>query len=504
MTLVRKELVRQALAALAGDDAFRFRHLLVRDAAYDAIPKQARADLHERFAEWLQERANLPVERDEIAGYHLAEAHAYRSELGPVGERERELGRRGAAHLAAAARRAGARGDSTAAERLLTRAASLLPPGDPQRLELLWDLAVPLYELGAFERIADVEHELQASSDPRYQAYGELIHHNLAPSVDPHFDMAGFRTAADGFIARFQQLGDHAGLARAYFVRSIVPWNELRAEEAQVYMLKGIEEARLAGNRPFERDVLGWLVPTYPFGPTPVDEGLAALERLRPETAGLIQAEAQIERGQARFLAMRGDFEQARALMAKSRATLEDLGQHVVAAGMAMADAFVEMQAGDVLAAADFLRAGDEALAAVGERAFRSTVTADLGLALARLGDSDGALRYADISAEIMPDGDLASEAGWRSTRAFALAQRGDFSEAERLAREAVDLLADSDFLFIKARMHEILGEVLAAAGRPDSAAAAFDEAIALSERKQDVVSAARVRRLRDQLGTKA
>ena len=41
--LVRKELVRPDKPVLRGDDAYRFRHLLIRDAAYDALPKAVRA-----------------------------------------------------------------------------------------------------------------------------------------------------------------------------------------------------------------------------------------------------------------------------------------------------------------------------------------------------------------------------------------------------------------------------------------------------------------------------
>ena len=40
----------RASATCPDDDAFRFRHILIRDAAYDALPKATRADLHERFA----------------------------------------------------------------------------------------------------------------------------------------------------------------------------------------------------------------------------------------------------------------------------------------------------------------------------------------------------------------------------------------------------------------------------------------------------------------------
>src|SRR5262249_6418927 len=80
-TLVRKEMIRPDKPAFPGDDAFRFRHLLIRDAAYESLPKETRADLHERFALWLDEHVEL-VEQEEIVGYHLEQAVLYRRELG--------------------------------------------------------------------------------------------------------------------------------------------------------------------------------------------------------------------------------------------------------------------------------------------------------------------------------------------------------------------------------------------------------------------------------------
>jgi predicted ATPase len=101
--LVRRELIRPARAQLVGDDGFRFRHILIRDAAYDAMPKSARAELHERFAGWLEERGPDLVELDEILGYHLEQAARYRVELGQPDPdsrsgRARVLPMRAAAH----------------------------------------------------------------------------------------------------------------------------------------------------------------------------------------------------------------------------------------------------------------------------------------------------------------------------------------------------------------------------------------------------------------------
>jgi predicted ATPase len=80
--LVRKELIRPDAPQLPGEDGFRFRHLLIRDAAYDALAKATRAKLHERFAHWLKEHGAALVELDEILGYHLEQAYRYRRELG--------------------------------------------------------------------------------------------------------------------------------------------------------------------------------------------------------------------------------------------------------------------------------------------------------------------------------------------------------------------------------------------------------------------------------------
>ena len=123
--LVRHQLVRPDRAQLAGDDGYRFRHLLIRDTAYDALPKTVRADLHARFADWLDKHGQELVERDEIVGYHLEQAVRYQAELG---QPDTELVDRAAARLAAAGRRAIDREELGTASALLVRAAELVRP----------------------------------------------------------------------------------------------------------------------------------------------------------------------------------------------------------------------------------------------------------------------------------------------------------------------------------------------------------------------------------------
>ena len=102
--LIRRELVRPVFSE--SGEAFRFRHNLIREAAYGAIPKKARAVLHERFATWLEESDRAPGEHEEIIGYHLEQAYLYRAELGSLDEAARELGERAAGHLAVVGERA--------------------------------------------------------------------------------------------------------------------------------------------------------------------------------------------------------------------------------------------------------------------------------------------------------------------------------------------------------------------------------------------------------------
>ena len=125
VALVRKQLVRPDTPQFAGEEAYRFRHLLIRDAAYDSLPKVVRADLHERFADWLEERGTDLVELDEILGHHLEQAARYKAELE---QPDAALGERAAQRLTAAGRRALGRGDDRAAASLLERSLELTRP----------------------------------------------------------------------------------------------------------------------------------------------------------------------------------------------------------------------------------------------------------------------------------------------------------------------------------------------------------------------------------------
>jgi class 3 adenylate cyclase len=151
--LVRRQVIEPEGARFAGDETYSFEHILVRDVAYQAMLKELRADLHERFATWLERTAGERAgEYEEILGYHLERAYRYLTELGPTDQRGRELAARAAARLGSSGRRAMARGDIPPAVTLLERAISLLAEDDPARRDLTLKLGIALAETGQLSR----------------------------------------------------------------------------------------------------------------------------------------------------------------------------------------------------------------------------------------------------------------------------------------------------------------------------------------------------------------
>ena len=504
-SLVRKELIRPDRASLPGEDAYRFRHLLIRDAAYEALPKAIRADLHERFAHWLEERGHDLVELDEIVGYHLEQAYRYRTELGPVGEEGVALGRRAGERLLAAGRRAGdVRGDLPAAANLLERASDLLPADDSGRLDAQPELALALTGTGEFARAERVLHEAietaERTADELTEARARLSLVFLRLHTDPATDNESARAETARLIPVFERLGDDRGLAQVWWnVGKVEMWLG-RCEAGAEALLRSLSFAHRAGDRRARRQALVWLLLAYTFGPLPADEGRKRVEEIRrdPDAAGEVEAMALASEGT--FEAMRGRFDEARQRMAVGRSHYKELGFALDWAGSSMLSGRIELIAGDPVGAERQLREGYEELERIGETGYLSTVAGLLAEAVRLQGRLDEAVHFSEVCERAAGRDDFDSQGAWRSVRALALSEQGAFAEAERLAREAVDLLDPTDFLMNRADAHTALAAVLRLAGRPEEAVAELQAAVELHERKGDVVSAGRARVLLDEL----
>jgi class 3 adenylate cyclase/pSer/pThr/pTyr-binding forkhead associated (FHA) protein len=169
--LVEKQFVGLAEARLGGERGFAFNHVLVRDVTYQGLLKSARAELHERFAMWLDETAGeRAAEYREIVAYHLEQAYRYLVELQAADDRSRGLAARAAAALGSAGERALARGDMHAAVGLLERASSLLGEDEPARRDLGLKLGIALAGTGQLSRVGSLLSE-QLDAERRGRAF---------------------------------------------------------------------------------------------------------------------------------------------------------------------------------------------------------------------------------------------------------------------------------------------------------------------------------------------
>ena len=481
VALVRKQLVRPDTPQFAGEEAFRFRHLLIRDAAYDALPKGVRAELHERFADWLEERGADLVELDEILGHHLEQAARYKAELDQL---DTGLACRAAERLSAAGRRALGRGDDRAAASLLERSLALTRP---LRLDVHLELDLaqalasnPPQAMAIAERAGE---RAAAAGDPAGQALARIVAHHRRSDFgsDPMLDELDALTRAA--LPLLEQADDHAGLVHVHnaigeITNSRGQWAEWgRSRE------RALHHARLAGQHPHP---LGLTAYQYVMGPEPADELLRRLDEL-----GLESSHPALLLNRARLLAMLERFDEAWsiALTASERLrelTGDDGGENYLAD--------VATLTGDHEAAAASLQIFCNWLEAQQHYSRLSTYAPLLGRSLCALGRYDEAELLAQRGRALGDEQDVATQALWRQVQAHVHAKRGHRSEAEALAREAVAIMEQTDGLNWQGGAHCDLAEVLSAGGRADEAAAALTEALDRYEGKRNLAMWRRVR----------
>jgi predicted ATPase/class 3 adenylate cyclase len=463
--LTRKQLV------LPADSAFRFQHILIRDSVYEGLLKRARATLHERFVAW-GDRVNgdRAVEFEEISGYHLEQAHRNLVELGIVDEHALAVGAEAGRRLGSAGRRAFVRGDMSAAANLLLRATAPIPPQSPQRLALFPELGEALIALGEFEQAeslledavatAELAGERALAANARLVRLFVLL---LAGETEDWTEQATRATEEAMLLCEAE--GDEVGLARAW---RLTAWNSLNAgrfESAAHSLGRAIEHARRAGDVRQERRASTQYAQTVVYGPMPVDECIASCEEIAARVAGDRQAEAAVNCVLGQLEAMRGRFEPARDLCRRALAMFEELGIVVDAGAVALSAGRVELLAGDAAAAETALRRGYDYFASVGERYVQSSLAGLLAEAVFMQGRWDDAETLAREVEELAAADDVDAQMMWRLQQARVSAVRGDVADAERLAREAVELLEPTDDIVSKIAALATLASVVRLAG---------------------------------------
>jgi tetratricopeptide (TPR) repeat protein len=474
-----------------GEDGFRFQHLLIRDAAYTGIPKGVRAELHQRFAAWLEERSAGRTELDEILGYHLERAGRYRGELGLA--EDGELAAAARRRLTAAGRRAVSRQDYRAAANLLERATALVPEAEidvPLELNLAGALAWGGKGREALLRLSSAAERAAAAGDRLGELCARLeegIHRAyLEPKVGGAADQLA--ALAEQALPVFEEAGDDFALHIAYRALGHVA----NARGQSDTLVEAYERAAAHAQRVGLPDqfLIAWCGQGRLYGTTPASELLAWQDEQdeRERRNPLFRAH------RAQALAMLGRFAEARALVDEQRAGLAERGAGVTLAYTSVENVLeVELLAGDPGAAVTAGEDGYRGLEELGQLGLISYEAGMLARAYYALGRIEEAEAWAGRAAKLGTSNDALAEILWRPVKAKVLARRGEHAEAERLAREAVSLSEKTDALNAQGEAYADLAEVLALGGRPQEVTEALEQALARYQQKENLVMAQRV-----------
>jgi class 3 adenylate cyclase/tetratricopeptide (TPR) repeat protein len=477
--LVRRDLVRPDRPVLPREDAFRFRHLLIRDAAYDAPPKATRADLHRRFAAWLEEQGRSLVEVDEILGYHLEQAASYLDELGRP---DPEVALAAGDRLAAAGRQAVWRGDRRAAVRMFERSLGLSRP-------LRFDVHLELDLVWSMSESHDAVAIAAAAAD-RAEAEGDKAAELLARALVADYCLSLGEASVDeaerlaeAALPPLEAARDHRGLLRVWNTLSGIASMRCRFDAAARAAEQAIAHARALGPDPR----LFRLPHALICGSRPAGECLETLDALQLEHS----ARAPLEVGiRAVMLAMLDRFDEAWADVTAAADRLREFGDEMPPIG----PADLAELAGDHALAAAHYRIACDWLEAQGLQAPLATYAPAHGRHLVALGRYEEAERLAEQGRALGAPDDVDAQIRWRQVQALVLAHRRDYVDAERLAREAVAIADGTDMLRLQGDAYCDLGEVLEVAGRREEAFAAWRMALDRYERKGIIPLARRIR----------
>jgi len=495
-TLVAKGLVQHAPSGTRPAVEYSFRHILIQEAAYRAIPKSLRAELHHRFGDWLENVFPDPFPgRTEILGYHLEQSVRYRTELWPADPDSGALSHRAAEYLDIAGCAAHDRGDDVAAVNLLDRAAALLSGDDPALGRLYTSLGTALIETGQFDKaratLDRALHLTAANGDDCQHAHARVEALLLYHKVNPNEAAIDIARALPGLRSDFAACNDDRGIGNTLQLEGALHWDHSRSAAAEAAWQRAADYARKVNDRRQLADIFSWLATAALWGPTPAPEGIQRCKDYLDEIGSHPMGRAEILLNLAGLYAMQDDFTAAQATLGTAKSMLEALGPTMTAAITAPA-ALIAMLAGDPKTAEAYLRVEYASLYEMGERRILPTTAAELARAIAAQGPRryDEAIELLDTSQKAAADEDLSPQAIGQGLYARILADRGRYREAEELARSAAAVAAQTDLLSEHADTLLELSHVLTASGQVPEAHSVAAEALELYQRKGNLPGA--------------
>jgi tetratricopeptide (TPR) repeat protein len=503
LSLMRRELIRPNTSSSA-ERGYRFRHLLIRDAAYHGLPKADRASLHTRFADWLAEAHPERIgELDEIIGYHLEAACRYRAEL-RLGV-DVELTDRARQRLLSAAARARRRTDWSAADNLLGRALGLEPIADPARMELLGDLGEVRSKTGDYagaaqaveQGIAVAQTLAERGTEMRLRTTRALIRRATQPEE-------GLREAREllGIAGPvLEERGDERGLASLYELKAEVAYYEGRIGDALGAVESALDHARRADDEERLQSLGNFRIQLASEYSTPLPTALMFSEQRLTEVEPGSLTYAMLLAGHALLIGKSGDLGKARRLLDEAAAMHRGIAGTLAFQIERDCRSRVEWLDDNLPAVEKNLRDVRATLEAEGERFYAATYAALLAQVVAEQGRTEEALELAAEADQLASPDDQWVHVIGRQARALVAAEHGASSEAAELAADAVRIAESMELSSIRISALTTQAMVLAAVGRTADARSAADQARSIATGRGSIAEARQVERIAKRLG---
>ncbi len=433
--LIHRDFVtRESRTTIKGERAYRFKHVLIRDVAYGGLAKSMRADLHARFARWLAEHAG--GELLEIRAYHLDQAALLHAELD--GAVPAELAHEAAAALEQAGRRGVAREANRSARKLFRRAVELEPT-----LERRFQAARAAWRLDDLPAVAAEMEVVRAAAaeagDRAVEGRASTVLAEVALLRDA--DLPRGRELVEGALELLQD-AEPEDRFHALTTRSRIEWwlGNLAADEK--YLRRALAVAEEAGRRDLEATATEELA-SVALSRYDLEQASFLAERALELLAGsshrVARAWALLQRG--RVAMAYGRLDDAEADLREAIELFDEAG---AAWGLARANdvaASVAWRSGDTTTAERRFRDAIRLLTPIEDRGALCESQRQLSQLYVELGRVDEAEVLALQARKTVGPHDMASRATTRMAHGLVRAAQGRDEEAERLLREALDVI---------------------------------------------------------------
>jgi tetratricopeptide (TPR) repeat protein len=433
----RDFLLREPRSSISGEQAFRFKHILIREIAYSGLTKSARAELHGEFADWLHGRG--VEELVEIRAYHLDHAVTLLTELD--GEAPPGLAAKAARALEAAGTRALAREANRSGRRLLVRAVELEPTLERryQAARAAWRLNdIPAVTV-EMERVRAEAHE---TGDRRIEGRALITLGEVMAFRDS--DTPGSRRIIEEGLALLEP-DDLVGRIDALWqLHMLAKWVG-DVSGSRRYAREMLDASRETGRKDWMSWATNGLATSYLWEIELDRAEELAIEagRLAEESGGIVPRGDSLNI-LANVAELRGDPDEAAQLNERAIALFAEAGA-VLDQGRSLNHlAELVMKQGDDDRAERLAREAVRLLKPLGDRGYLCESQRILAQVLVRKGKVDEAERYALEAVETVGPEDVTSLATTQMALGLVRAAQGRDDEAESLLRDAVDRAEDA------------------------------------------------------------